>query len=66
MLFYSSECHSHVYEFFSYLQIAQWELLHMKHNFATNIPNFLLKLLKYVLKKLNNQNGLYYEKENKW
>jgi hypothetical protein len=51
MLFYSSECHSHVYEFFSYQQIAQWELLHMKHNFATNIPNFLLKLLKCVLKK---------------
>jgi hypothetical protein len=52
MLFYSSECDSHVYEFFSYEQIAQWELLHMKHNFVTNIPIFFFKLLKYVLKKV--------------
>jgi hypothetical protein len=30
-----------------YQMIAQWELLHKNHNFATHIPNVFLKLLKY-------------------
>jgi len=48
----------------SYQMIAQWELLHKDHNFATHIPIFFKKLLKYLFILLFHHLGCAYVKGN--
>ncbi len=33
----------------SYQMIAQWELLHKNHNFATHIPNLFFEVIKVLI-----------------
>ena len=53
-LFFGNQHKSDIYEEFSYQQIAEWELLHMKHDFATHIPKLFFKVIKVCIEKIKN------------
>jgi predicted transcriptional regulator YheO len=43
----------------SYQMIAQWELLHKNHKFATHIPNFFFDIIKVLIHSITSSSWVH-------
>ena len=57
-LFYGYPREDMILKNFSYHKIATWEILHKKHDFATNIQNIFFKAIKICIEKVRNSSWI--------